>query len=66
VTRVVTVLLLFFAVMVSVPGAYATRSVYARYTACHAQETRTGIATRWSLLGGCHATILGTDLKVGP
>jgi hypothetical protein len=52
--------------MVSVPGAYATRSIYVRYTACHAQETRTGIATRWTLLGGCHATILGTDLKVGP
>jgi hypothetical protein len=65
-TRVVTVLVLFAAVALAVPGAYVARPFYVRYGECHAQETRTGIATRWTPWGGCHATILGTDLKVGP
>lgn len=36
-----------------------------RYQACQAQEQSTGIGVTWSPWAGCHATIFGTDLKVG-
>lgn len=58
----VAVALLALGIMVCI-GA---DNYYVRYQACQQQEQSTGIAVTWRPWSGCHATILGTDLKVGP
>jgi L-arabinose isomerase len=66
VTRAGTFAALLVALMLAIPGSVYARALTVRRSACQLQQAETGIATRWTPWGGCHATVLGTDLKVGP